>query len=137
MFFKLLAAIRENPMAAMVGRTFASVEAGADGEALTFTDTDGFVFKFEHFQDCCESVRIEDVCGDLNDLVGLPLLTAEEVVSHMGEEPHAGYDESWTWTFYKFATTKGSVTVRWLGESNGYYSERVDLRVTGPDGVAQ
>ena len=46
---------------------------------------------------------------------------AEETVK-AGDEPTL---ESSTWTFYKFATVKGYVTVRFLGWSNGYNSERV------------
>ena len=80
-------------------------------------------------QDCCESVDIDDVCGDLGDLVGSPILQAEEVDGGQLPAREDGYEVSYTWTFYKFATIKGSVTVRWYGESNGYYSEEVDFKI--------
>lgn len=112
----------------LVGMIFKSIENHED-EQLKFTSVDGRIFVFEHNQDCCEHVYIESVVGDLDDLVGHPLLMAEESTSR--EDP-PGYedmlhDESFTWTFYKFATIKGYVDIRWLGESNGYYSESVDL----------
>lgn len=66
--------------------------------------------------------------GDIGDLVGVPLLRAEESTNR--DDPPAseyGPPDSWTWTFYRFTTIKGSVQIRWLGTSNGYYSEGVDL----------
>ena len=111
-------------IADMVGKVFTSVTE--TGDTMVFeNDNDRYVFF--HSQDCCESVGINDVVGDLSDLVGEPLLIADEV---SGEAPvgfEDEYHESVTWTFYKFATRKGYVDVRWLGESNGYYSESVDL----------
>jgi len=70
----------------------------------------------------CETVNIEDIAGHLDDLVGSPLLMAEET-SDTNEE----YDGALKWTFYKFATVKGYVTVRWYGESNGCYAVNVDF----------
>ena len=74
---------------------------------------------------------MEDICGDLGDLVGHPIAIAEEVTSKEDpENAKIGLDErqdSFTWTFYKLATIKGSVTIRWYGESSGYYSESVDF----------
>ena len=83
-----------------------------------------------HEQDCCESVWVEDICGDLTDLLNSEILEAEDVSDTMGipcsEEEYNEY-ESVTWTFYKIGTRKGSVTIRWCGTSNGYYSESVDF----------
>lgn len=108
----------------LLGKTMTSVEN--KGDELVFTTTEGKSFKLYHAQDCCESVSIESVVGDLNDLVGAPLLVAEESTGETPADHKFEYEpESYTWTFYKFATRKGYVDVRWLGESNGYYSESV------------
>ena len=111
----------------MLGRVFVRVEGSVGDEELTFVRDDGARFVFHHFQGCCEHVRIEDIVGDLQDLVGEPLLVAEESSNADGPEPE--YADSYTWTFYKFATRRGYVDVRWLGESNGYYSDSVNLCV--------
>jgi hypothetical protein len=108
----------------MVGKVFTSVTQ--DGYEMVFENATER-FRFWHCQDCCESVYIESVVGDLSDLEGEPLLIAEELSGEIPEPKEDEYIESRTWTFYKFATRKGYVDVRWLGESNGYYSESVDL----------
>lgn len=118
-------------MARMLGLTFVEVTGSVGDGEMTFVTADGQRFMFAHQQDCCESVSIEDICGDLQDLVGEPLLRAEESEGLSPVEFDETEHESVTWTFYRFATRKGYVDVRWLGESNGYYSEGVDLFVEG------
>jgi hypothetical protein len=108
-------------LSTLVGKTLAEVRRSGD-EELFFTTQEGETFKMYHSQDCCESVYIEDIEGDLDSLVGNPILVAE-VASK--DDPEAS--ESGTWTFYKLATIKGHVDIRWYGSSNGYYSESVDF----------
>jgi hypothetical protein len=95
------------------------------GDEVLYFVTDGGIFKMYHEQDCCESVGIEDVVGDLRDLVGEKILTAEES-SNAGTDEESG-GESSTWTFYRLGTSKGDVVIRWFGQSNGYYSEGVSV----------
>lgn len=108
---------------ALVGKTLVGAKETSD--EIIFECVDGGVYKLYHDQDCCENVRVEEVIGDLDDLVGAPVVQAEETSNEGHPEPE-GCD-SFTWTFYKLATNKGSVTIRFLGTSNGYYSERVDF----------
>lgn len=105
-----------------VGKTFSHICTNSD-EEIIFECTDGSSYKMYHEQDWCENVSVEDICGDLEDIIGHEILLAEEVSE---DDPNA--DESGTWTFYKFSTIKGAVTVRWYGRSNGYYSESVSIR---------
>lgn len=108
----------------LAGKTFTAVEVGDD--TITFTANDGSQYQLRHEQDCCEHVYVESVVGDVNDLIGSPIVRAEEARDRdMGRI--SDYDESYTWTFYKLATRKGYVDIRFYGSSNGYYGEDVDL----------
>lgn len=121
----------------LIGETLAEVKVlGAD--AIIFISNSGRKFQMWHQQDCCEAVLIEDVVGDWNDLIGSPILVAEEASSRdpafnnewwtmhcLKDDSQYDYGESFTWTFYKLATIRGSIDIRWHGASNGYYSEEV------------
>jgi hypothetical protein len=107
----------------LVGKTLQSIR-NVDDEQLFFETDDGDIFVLQHHQDCCESVFIKDISGDLIDILDTPILLAEESTD-TGEGGEHG--ESYTWTFYKLRTIKGSVDISWLGTSNGYYSERVSF----------
>lgn len=108
----------------LVGNTILAAKEYNDDE-LYFYFKD-FVTVFYHNQSCCEHVYIEDICGDLSDLVGSPLIICEDVSSEAPEDSEDGGQVT-EWTFYRFATVKGTVTVRWCGTSNGYYSTSVDV----------
>lgn len=114
----------------LVGKTFTKIEGAEEGnDEIRFHCSDGTAYKLYHEQDCCESVTIEDICGEIECLLNSPILQAEEVVSEESPEDAVRpyQDDSETWTFYKLATVKGYVTIRWYGSSNGYYSESVDF----------
>ena len=104
------------------GKVLKSITVNKNKDEMCFVTVDGDTYKMNHQQDCCESVNIEDICGDLEDLIGSEILVAEEV-TESGDSDYG----TCTWTFYKLDTVKGGVTIRWYGESNGYYSESVDF----------
>lgn len=107
------------------GKVLVEINAGDDN--ISLVTSEGKSYDMYHDQDCCEHVRVESIVGDLKDLLGHPLLVAEEVSNEENPDYTKEIYDSYTWTFYKLATIKGYVDIRWLGESNGYYSESVSL----------
>lgn len=111
----------------ILGMTLTSIEKTDSPSMLTFITSCNNKYIMYHEQDCCEDVSVEDICGELQDLLGSPITLAEESSSVLKDQGEYPDDESSTWTFYKFATIKGYVDIRWCGTSNGYYSETVDF----------
>lgn len=117
----------------LIGETLKSVKGEVGGDEIIFELEDGREFRLYHSQDCCESVYVESVVGNLLlELVGSPLVVADESV---GEDPE-GYEaekycESYTWTFYRLMTASASSVIRFYGTSNGYYSESVSFGEIG------
>lgn len=102
----------------LVGKVFTEVRNDGN-DRLVFVEHGVTTFEMFHDQDCCESVTIEDVDGDLADLTGAPILFAEESSSDKREGYEADrYSEAPEWTFYRIGTLKGTVVIRWFGESD-------------------
>lgn len=119
--------ILQNGFSALTGKTISKIDGMETGsESVTIETADGYEFTMHHRQDCCEYVRVEDVVGDPEELIGAEVRVAEE---REGESEDAEYGTQ-TWTFYTLRTNKGSIDIRWLGESNGYYSESVDVDIS-------
>lgn len=113
----------------LVGETLTHIDVFVD-EILLTTES-GRKIKIYHDQDCCESVGIVDTEGNWQFLVGKPLVKASEEINPDNDPIFSQIkqeDFSRTDTKLTFRTNDNTVISRWIGESNGYYSESVDFR---------
>jgi hypothetical protein len=107
----------------LIGKTLVKIEVLNDyDDMIRFWYSDKSYFEMRHDQDCCESVGIKEIVGNLDDLLNSPILIAYESSTSSSEDKD--YE---TWTFYNISTINGSVNISWLGSSNGYYSESVNF----------
>lgn len=107
----------------LLGETVRSVKQ-IDKEEIRFETESGRKFVIMHSQDCCESVVIHDVSGDLQTLVGQKIVVYEgswdnDLPSSM--EP--GMVESFTRSIFKV----NDIVIECFGQSNGYYNESMAL----------
>ena len=87
------------------------------------------IVNFNHHQDCCESFMLEEYHGNIQvgDVIREISIREESAESEWG---------SATWSFLVIETQMNSITLRFCGESNGYYSESCDVDFTGiPEGL--
>lgn len=117
---KILVAVHVN----YGGDVWASNVTGVkDSTYIEFICKDGKKYRLYHEQDCCEDVYISAIDGNIDDLIGKPVLQAEMSVS---DKKYDGSVEKWT--FYQLATVKGYVSIRWIGLDEGYYSLAVSFK---------
>ncbi len=114
----------------IAGKTLVSLEGAEPGsERIVFNFADGTACVAYHSQDCCESVSVSRIEGELANIIDSPITEAEHTCDSDTDRP-GEYSDSWTWTKYRVRTAKGEATIVWLGESNGYYGETPYFQIT-------
>jgi hypothetical protein len=110
------------------GMIVKTIDIDEDSDRILIITECGRSFTFEHHQDCCESVVIHDTIGNPKVLEGKKLVSVTHAEDGgIPDDVNITPYESWTWTEITFKTDEHTVISRWIGESNGYYSESVDF----------
>lgn len=104
----------------LVGKTIIKLDEGG------LETSDGNKYMFYHEQDCCESVNLYEIKGNIDDILDSPVALAEEDGS-APDDWKPKYVESYTFSNYFLETAKGRVEIYFLGESNGYYGESMNF----------
>jgi hypothetical protein len=109
---------------ALVGEVLDAVDIDREKDQILLTTRSGRNFLVYHKQDCCETVAISGQDGSFDKLIGKPIVEARDITVDTSEEA-AG--SSQTTTILVFRVDDQTVISRWIGDSNGYYSESVDI----------
>ncbi len=109
----------------LVNETLTHIDVAKDEVLLTTKS--GRQIRLYHSQDCGESVLLEDIEGNIFSLIGATLRQCETQIEK-NQPPEPKWQSSWTRTKFIFSTDSDTVILKWIGESNGYYSESVDIQ---------
>jgi hypothetical protein len=115
---------RHVEFSALVGEVLDAVDIDREENQILLTTRSGRKFLVYHEQDCCETVAISGQDGSFDNLIGKPLIEARDFGVDTSEE---AIDDSQTTTTLVFRVDDQTVISRWIGDSNGYYSESVDI----------
>ncbi len=118
-----------NDFFTLKGQTIRKIIALNTGSVKIFTDK--YKYHLYHEQDCCEYVRLVKIIGDIDNILNEEIIFAEEDGGANDPDWHTdyNYDNSHTWTKYVLKTKNNSLEFWFLGESNGYYSEYISIKI--------
>ncbi len=108
---------------ALVGEVLDAVDIDREENQILLTTRSGRRFLVYHEQDCCETVAISGQDGSFDRLIGKPIVEARDFAVDTGDDEI----DSQTTTTLVFRVDDQTVISRWIGDSNGYYSESVDI----------
>lgn len=124
----LIARKMTNDFFTLKGQTIRKIIA-LNGDFLKIV-TDKYKYYLYHHQDCCEYVRLVDVIGDVDNILNEEIIFAEEDGGANDPDWYSdNYNDSHTWTKFVLGTKNANVEFWFLGESNGYYSESISIKV--------
>lgn len=107
----------------LFNKTIVKIEgAEEESEEIFFIMSNGDVLRMYHEVTLWEDVRIEDIGGDINNIIGVPIKESIVII----EEGDLDYGCTYTRTWFQFLTDKGYVAIRWKSLSDGCCSESVD-----------
>jgi hypothetical protein len=107
----------------LVGEVLDAVDIDREKDQIFLTTRSGRQFLIYHEQKCCETVEISGQDGSFDKLIGKPIVEARDNAVDTSEEAA----DSQTTTTLVFRVDDHTVISRWVGDSNGYYSESVDI----------
>lgn len=107
------------------GEVLDYIDVDPENDTILLTTRSGRKVLIHHRQDCCESVRIVDTIGEWRNIVGKVIVDAVHESKEVIGEHDCAYSR--TDTDLIFRVDDATVISRWVGESNGYYSEDVDI----------
>ena len=118
----------DDHISSLVGKTIFSITVSKNSISFKTGDGEYIMLGISEYG---VVIELQEVDGDLEDLLDSPVLEASEKSGDDQKSPPDDYTyDSWTWALYKIGTRKGRVNLWWLGIGIGYYPEMVSfLRV--------
>ena len=112
------------------GKSLKKITINTRDNYVLFDCEDTTSYILQHIQESNEEVVIEDTLGDLDDLIGTPLLLAKEInryYKHIKSKKLTMAQRISAWSYYQLDTVKGTADIRWCGTCNGYYTNTARL----------